>query len=120
MSNSAASPSPNLAFSHRRYFFERFGITERLLERCLGEALSGLWRKTLGVIEPFDRALRVEDDGSHGDRPGERATTDLVHARDQAVPARDLVVKSTVGRRSPHLRSYSSSRRAALPLSARR
>jgi TldD protein len=26
--------------SHRRYFFERFGITERLLERCLGEALS--------------------------------------------------------------------------------
>jgi len=26
--------------SHKRYFFERFGITERLLERCLGEALS--------------------------------------------------------------------------------
>ena len=26
--------------SHRRYFFEKFGITERLLERCLGEALS--------------------------------------------------------------------------------
>jgi TldD protein len=25
--------------SHRRYFFEEFGITERLLERCLGEAL---------------------------------------------------------------------------------
>src|SRR6201987_479151 len=31
-----ASPPP----SHRRYFFEKFGITERLLERCLGEALS--------------------------------------------------------------------------------
>ena len=30
------SPIP----SHRRYFFEKFGITERLLERCLGEALS--------------------------------------------------------------------------------
>jgi len=30
------SPNP----SHRRYFFEKFGITERLLERCLGEALS--------------------------------------------------------------------------------
>jgi TldD protein len=30
--------SPNS--SHRRYFFEKFGITERLLERCLGEALS--------------------------------------------------------------------------------
>src|SRR6185437_15157169 len=30
------SPQP----SHRRYFFEKFGITERLLERCLGEALS--------------------------------------------------------------------------------
>ena len=26
--------------SHQRYFFEKFGITERLLERCLGEALS--------------------------------------------------------------------------------
>ena len=26
--------------SHKRYFFEKFGITERLLERCLGEALS--------------------------------------------------------------------------------
>ena len=32
----AASPAP----SHKRYFFEKFGITERLLERCLGEALS--------------------------------------------------------------------------------
>jgi TldD protein len=32
----AASPAP----SHRRYFFEKFGITERLLERCLGEALA--------------------------------------------------------------------------------
>jgi len=36
MMHSAASPSP----SHKRYFFEKFGITERLLERCLGEALS--------------------------------------------------------------------------------
>jgi TldD protein len=36
MTNPAASP----ATSHRRYFFEKFGITERLLERCLGEALS--------------------------------------------------------------------------------
>ena len=25
---------------HKRFFFEKFGITERLLERCLGEALS--------------------------------------------------------------------------------
>ncbi len=25
---------------HKRYFFEKFGLTERLLERCLGEALS--------------------------------------------------------------------------------
>ena len=25
---------------HRRYFFDTFGITERLLERCLSEALS--------------------------------------------------------------------------------
>ena len=36
MTNPAASP----ATSHRRYFFEKFGLTERLLERCLGEALS--------------------------------------------------------------------------------
>src|SRR5580692_418691 len=26
--------------SHKRYFFEKFGLSERLLERCLGEALS--------------------------------------------------------------------------------
>ena len=32
----AASPHP----SHKRYFFDKFGITERLLDRCLGEALS--------------------------------------------------------------------------------
>src|ERR1035438_8749691 len=36
MTNPATSPSP----SHKRYFFDKFGITERLLERCLGEALS--------------------------------------------------------------------------------
>jgi TldD protein len=36
MTNPAASPRP----SHKRYFFDKFGITERLLERCLGEALS--------------------------------------------------------------------------------
>ena len=33
-------PVPPPQPSHRRYFFEKFGITERLLERCLGEALS--------------------------------------------------------------------------------
>jgi TldD protein len=33
-----ASPHPET--SHKRFFFEKFGITERLLERCLGEALS--------------------------------------------------------------------------------
>jgi len=36
MTNPVVSP----AMSHKRYFFEKFGITERLLERCLGEALS--------------------------------------------------------------------------------
>jgi len=36
MTHPAASPSP----SHKRFFFEKFGITERLIERCLGEALS--------------------------------------------------------------------------------
>jgi TldD protein len=36
MTNPAASPRS----SHQRYFFDKFGITERLLERCLGEALS--------------------------------------------------------------------------------
>ena len=34
----ATSLSP--AAGHKRYFFEKFGITERLLERCLGEALA--------------------------------------------------------------------------------
>ncbi len=39
--NAAMSlPLPSPQPSHRRYFFEKFGITERLLERCLGEALS--------------------------------------------------------------------------------
>jgi len=36
MSSTATSPAPH----QNRYFFEKFGITERLLERCLGEALS--------------------------------------------------------------------------------
>ena len=36
MTHPETSPEP----SHRRYFFEKFGLTERLLERCLGEALS--------------------------------------------------------------------------------
>ncbi len=36
MTHPETSPNP----SHRRYFFEKFGLTERLLERCLGEALS--------------------------------------------------------------------------------
>jgi TldD protein len=40
MSIPAASPHPVPDSSHKRYFFEKFGITERLLERCLGEALS--------------------------------------------------------------------------------
>src|ERR1700760_2062048 len=30
----------NPGASHKRYFFEKFGLTEQLLERCLGEALS--------------------------------------------------------------------------------
>ena len=33
-------PVTSPLLSHKRYFFEKFGITERLLERCLGEALS--------------------------------------------------------------------------------
>ena len=34
-------PSPAAAGTqHKKYFFDKFGITERLLERCLGEALS--------------------------------------------------------------------------------
>ena len=36
MTNTAPSPRE----SHRRYFFDKFSITERLLERCLGEALA--------------------------------------------------------------------------------
>src|ERR1700677_514603 len=36
MTNPPSSPNTG----HKRYFFEKFGITERLLERCLGEALA--------------------------------------------------------------------------------
>ena len=38
----AALPSPFLepAYDHKRYFFDTLGLSERLLERCLGEALS--------------------------------------------------------------------------------
>src|SRR6195952_5348113 len=32
-------PLPEL-IEHKRYFFDKLGLTERLLERCLGEALS--------------------------------------------------------------------------------
>jgi len=37
---SVARPLPAETHDHRRYFFEHLGLTERLLERCLGEALS--------------------------------------------------------------------------------
>jgi len=38
----AASPQPLSpeTLDHKRYFFSHIGLTERLLERCLGEALS--------------------------------------------------------------------------------
>ena len=36
MTQASAVPPPD----HKHYFFSRFGITERLLERCLGQALS--------------------------------------------------------------------------------
>src|ERR1700761_2286189 len=37
---SAAPFSPPERADHKRYFFDKLGLTERLLERCLGEALS--------------------------------------------------------------------------------
>jgi len=40
MTNPAASPRSSQSTSHKRYFFDKFAITERLLERCLGEALA--------------------------------------------------------------------------------
>jgi TldD protein len=40
MNTAAAAAHTPAPPSHKRYFFEKFGITERLLERCLGEALS--------------------------------------------------------------------------------
>ncbi|MDE1160398.1 MAG: metalloprotease TldD [Acidobacteriaceae bacterium] len=36
----APRPVPFETLDHKRYFFEKLGLTERLLERCLGEALS--------------------------------------------------------------------------------
>ena len=40
MATQTAPPRPADTPSHKRYFFDKFGITERLLERCLGEALA--------------------------------------------------------------------------------
>src|SRR5580698_649773 len=40
MSAAQALPIPQRTPSHKRYFYEKCGITDRLLERCLGEALS--------------------------------------------------------------------------------
>ena len=39
MTYSAAEPRP-AAHDHKRYFIEKLGLSERLMERCLGEALS--------------------------------------------------------------------------------
>ena len=39
MASAPRFPSPE-ALDHKRYFFDKLGLTERLLERCLGEALS--------------------------------------------------------------------------------
>ncbi len=39
MPSAARFSTPEMT-DHKRYFFEKLGLTERLLERCLGEALS--------------------------------------------------------------------------------
>src|SRR6202044_2119411 len=39
MASAPRVPSPEV-LDHKRYFFDKLGLTERLLERCLGEALS--------------------------------------------------------------------------------
>src|SRR5271157_3437881 len=39
LENTMTHPAPLPRPSHKRFFFEKFGITEHLLERCLGEAL---------------------------------------------------------------------------------
>jgi len=40
MSTTVSAPANVSDSSQKRFFFEKFGLTERLLERCLGEALS--------------------------------------------------------------------------------
>ncbi len=39
MASAPRFPQPEI-IEHKRYFFDKLGLTERLLERCLGEALS--------------------------------------------------------------------------------
>src|ERR1700759_1485951 len=39
MASAPRFPFPEVT-EHKRYFFDKLGLTERLLERCLGEALS--------------------------------------------------------------------------------
>jgi len=34
------NPTPDVQLDHKRYFIEKLGLSERLMERCLGEALS--------------------------------------------------------------------------------
>ena len=65
MTSPAAAPVPQ----HKRYFFEKFGITERLLERCLGEALSAggdyadLYFESVTAVslanDPSEPAIRI-------------------------------------------------------------
>ncbi|AXC13228.1 TldD protein, part of TldE/TldD proteolytic complex [Acidisarcina polymorpha] len=40
MSTTVSTPASHAESANKRYFFDKFGLTERLLERCLGEALS--------------------------------------------------------------------------------
>jgi TldD protein len=104
MSDSVASPRP----SDKRYFFDKFGITERLLERCLGEALSAggdyadlyfesVTATALGVDEQIVKSASQGTSAGCGIRvlSGERtgyAYTDnlspdrLLHAAPQARP----------------------------------
>ena len=126
------SPQP----SHRRYFFEKFGITERLLERCLGEALSAggdyadlyfesVTSTSLGVDEQIVKSASTGTSAGCGIRvlSGERtgyAYTDNLNSG-QAVARREDRCPDCFGsRKAADSRIHGNQVRRPLSSSARR
>jgi hypothetical protein len=54
------------------------------LQDFICDAMALQRRQLLGIIEPFrQRSLRVQDDGSRHDRPGQSAPADFINSSDK-------------------------------------